>query len=184
MDIKKACRIIAEKGYVSGASGNVSRRSGDFFCITASGIRLDSVEPGLTTVRCRVDADGVPPGASIETRMHRAIYQRRPDVKAVIHSNPPYSTLLACSKDVMLDTSIIPEGKLIDPVGFVEFFPAGSTELASAAGSAVADSNVILLQNHGTVVVGDSLEAALNSLEYLEFICYLTVTARIGGIRL
>lgn len=180
MDIKQVCKKIAEKGLVVGASGNVSERHGEFFCITASSTRLDCVD---TILSCGIDSENIPSGASIETRMHRAIYRERSDVNAIIHANPPYSTLLACSNQTV-NTSLIPEGNLIHPVHYVGVFPPGSKELASAVASAALKSNVIILKNHGVVVMGRSLKEALNRLEYLEFICGIVIMARMSGITL
>ncbi len=181
MNLEQICKKMAERGLVIGASGNVSERQGDFFRITASSVRLDSVN-NSTIITCGINSDVTPEKASIETGMHRAIYQQRQEVNAIIHANPPYTTLLACS-DEIINTSIIPEGALIH-VSYVGVFQPGSKELASAVGSASLKSDVIILRNHGVVVIGVSLEEALNRLEYVEFISRLIIMARMSGIKL
>ena len=182
MDIITACRKIADKGLVAGASGNVSEKTGNSFCITASGTRLDSVTDESALLTCGIASDDVPTGASMETRMHRAIYRQCPDAGAVIHANPPYSTLTACSSELSIDTSLIPEGALLDPVCRVGAYPAGSNELAVAVGLASGKSNVLILKNHGVVTIGENLQEALNMMEYLELICRIIVSAKSAGI--
>ncbi|MCX9015120.1 MAG: class II aldolase/adducin family protein [Candidatus Methanoperedens sp.] len=182
MDIITACRKIAEKGLVAGASGNVSERAGSSFHITASGVRLDSVRSAKDLVKCDTGSDAFITGASMETRMHRAIYRQRPDAWAVIHANPPFSTVVACAPELTVDTSLIPEGALLNPVCRVGAYPAGSNELAEAVGLSAGKSNVLILKNHGVVTVGANMEEALNRLEYLELICRIIVTAKSAGI--
>ncbi|MDW7727238.1 MAG: class II aldolase/adducin family protein [Candidatus Methanoperedens sp.] len=182
MDIITACQKIADKGLVAGASGNLSERAGRTFHITASGMRLDSVMDESAALTCSIDSDDIPAGASRETRMHRAIYRQRPDIGAVIHANPQFSTLYACSGELSIDTSLIPEGVLLDPVCRVTAYPAGSVELADAVGSAARNSNVLVLRNHGVVTAGSNMEEALNRMEYLELICRIIFTARSAGI--
>ena len=116
--------------------------------------------------------------------MHREIYRQRPDAVAVIHANPPFSTIFACAGELLIDTSLIPEGALLDPVCRVGAYPAGSNELAVAVGSASGKSNVLVLEKHGVVTVGGSLQEALNRMEYLELISRIIVTAKSAGILL
>ena len=181
MDIITACRKIADKGLVAGASGNVSEKTGNSFCITASGMRLDSIRDESDLLTCGIASGDIPEGASMETRMHRAIYRQRPDAGAVIHANPLFSTIFACSRE-LIDTSLIPEGALLDPICRVGAYQAGSNELAEAVGSVSGKSNVLFLKNHGVVTVGGSLQEALNRMEYLELICRIIVTAKSAGL--
>lgn len=184
MDIITACERISEKGLVSGASGNVSERTGSSFLITASGMRLDSVRSDRDLLTCGIGSDDIPEGASMETRMHRAIYRQRPDVRGVIHANPPFSTIVACARELEINTSLIPEGALLEPVCRVVAYPAGSEELAVAVGLAAGKSDVLVLEKHGVVTAGGNLEEALNRMEYLELICRIIVTAKSAGIEL
>ena len=48
------------------------------------------------------------------------------------------------------------------------YFPPGDPALASAIGAVGARYNAVLLANHGPVVAGVSLEAAVNAAEELE----------------
>ena len=182
MDIITACRKMADKGLVAGASGNVSEKTGNSFCITASGMRLDSIRDESDLLTCGIASGDIPEGASMETRMHRAIYRQNPDAGAVIHANPPFSTIFACAGELAVDTSLIPEGALLDPVCRVGAYLPGSDELAEAVGSASGKSNVLFLKNHGVVTVGGSLQEALNRMEYLELICRIIVTAKSAGL--
>ena len=120
----------------------------------------------------------------METRMHREIYRQRPDAGAVIHANPPFSTIVACARELVVDTSLIPEGAILDPICRVRAYPAGSNELAVAVGSASGKSNVLILEKHGVVTVGGSFEEARNRMEYLELICRIIVMAKSAGILL
>ena len=94
----------------------------------------------------------------------------------------PFSTIFACTGELSVDTSLIPEGALLDPVCRVGAYPAGSIELAVAVGSASGRSNVLVLEKHGVVTVGGSLQEALNRMEYLELICRIIISAKGAGV--
>ena len=96
----------------------------------------------------------------------------------------PFSTIIACAGELSIDTTFIPEGALLEPVCRVGAYPAGSNELAVAVGSASGKYNILVLEKHGVVTVGESLQEALNRMEYLELICRIIVTAKSAGIEL
>lgn len=50
----------------------------------------------------------------------------------------------------------------------VPYFPPGDEELANAVGKLATNHHAVLLANHGPVVSGNSLSAALYAIEELE----------------
>ena len=93
-EICGVCRLLYERGYVVSNDGNVSVRVEDGkILITPSGVGKGRMTPDML-VLC--DLEGVilegdrPP--SSESKMHLMIYRERPDVRAVVHAHPPFST--------------------------------------------------------------------------------------------
>ena len=118
---------------------------------------------------------------SSERAVHLAIYRARPDVRAIIHAHP----VQACALAVLGE----PLPAILDEVGPVlggvvavaEYAPSGSAELGESAVAALANRNAVLLANHGSVTVGESLGKALYRLEVLERTAQIYLLARLLG---
>lgn len=175
-----------ERGLVWGRSGNVSARVGeDAFLISASGSELGALNDD-DLVLCRLDSEAWEGSKrpSIETGLHRGIYRAREEAMAVLHSQPLYSTLIACS-DIALRADLFPEAMAyLGKVERAPYYHAGSRELAEAAATKARDSQALLLENHGVVCWGSSLDEVLLKTETLELLCRLVIVARTSGINL
>lgn len=177
-------KSLLDKGLVWGRSGNISVRVGsDSFLISAGGSELGYLKNG-DVVLCRVGDESYEGGRkpSMEAGLHRGIYNLCPEAEAIIHSQPFYSTLVACS-DIELRVDFLPEAMAyLDEISLVPYHHAGSKALAEATSACAKDSRVLLLRNHGVVCWGSSLEEALAATETLEFVCRLLVASRASGI--
>jgi L-fuculose-phosphate aldolase len=117
--------------------------------------------------------------------MHLAIYQKRPDVKAIVHAHPPVATSFTAMRKA-IDCTLIAEARAVlgTPV-IAPYALMGTAELAAvaaAAAVAVADKpNVILLENHGIVCLGKDLLTAFDRLEVLEAAAKMTLITSIMG---
>jgi len=183
-NLKRCGRTLSERGLVWGRSGNISARAeSNAFLISAAGAELGALRDEDLVV-CRTDSDSWE-GArrpSIERNMHRGIYQACEQAKAVIHSQPFYSTLVACS-DLAVRTDLFPEAMAyLGEVGRVPYHHAGSPELAEAATQKARSCQVMLLENHGVLCWGSSLDGVLLRTATLEFLCRLLVVSQAGGI--
>ena len=177
-----AGRAVIEKRLTWGTAGNISARlSADEFLISASGFPLDRLGPE-SLVRCRLDdgAAGHGPRPSVETGMHRAVYEARPDVGAVLHASPFYATLVAASA-LELDANLTSDtAYYLREVRRVPFHPPGSAALASAAAGQARGCDVLLLDNHGALTLGASPDEAVMRLEALELLCRMLVYGSLG----
>ncbi len=180
------CRRLYERRLVTAADGNVSARlTGGTILITPSGIPKARVtETDLVEVR----DDGTPVDAgcrpSTELGMHLYIYRQRADVRAVVHSHPPYATGFAAARKV-IDARVFPE--VIVTLGEVPVAPyatPSTDEVADSIAPFVKTARAILLANHGVVTVGRSLEEAFTAMEKVEGAAQaLTVARMFGGAR-
>ena len=177
-------QALLQRGLVWGSSGNVSSRAdGNTFIISASGADLGLLLDD-DLIPCKIDRkshEGLRQ-PSMEVDLHRNIYRACAEANAVIHSQPFYSTLAACSGiDIRVD--LIPESMAyLRRLARVPYHHAGSTELADAVAAAAAESRVLILNNHGVVCWGSSLGEAFIATETLELLCRMTVAARAGDI--
>lgn len=188
MDLEQARTAIADggrrllaDGLVVGTAGNLSVRVGERIAISPSGVDYDAVTPDDVAV---VTLDGVheagrPP--STELPLHLATY-RRPDVAAIVHTHSAKATALGLVADVLPAVHYL----VVDlggPVPVLPFALPGSEELATAIAGALADPGrtALLLRNHGTVTVGDTLARAHARAVTLEWLAGLWHDASLHG---
>lgn len=107
------------------------------------------------------------PRPPAELPLHVAIYGARPDVKAVVHGHPQWSTLLSSSGRAYQVT--MAQGALLGDVPmFSSPLSMNNSDIGSALAEMLGDARAALLRSHGSVVVGkDVLEATVLAI-YLE----------------
>jgi Ribulose-5-phosphate 4-epimerase and related epimerases and aldolases len=152
----------------------MSIRVADGILITPSGKNKGMLH---SSEMVKVSMDGNPIGngrPSIETGMHLALYRKNNAVNAIVHCHPLYCTALAV-KGEKVKSSLTPEGiLLLGDVPMVRYMTPGSKELADAV-SECSDNAAILLERHGAVTQGRTLEEAYNRMEELEFQAHLQI---------
>ena len=165
----RVMQAMDERGLNRGTSGNVSARCGEAMLVTPSGIPAQRLEPEQMVL---IAADGSVPNDALkpssEWRMHQRLLQRRPDMAAVVHCHSRHATILACAHKPIpaLHYMVAVGGGSSVPLAPYATF--GSTELADAVVEALDGRFAALMANHGQVVVGRSLEAALSIAEEVE----------------
>jgi L-fuculose-phosphate aldolase len=184
--LKRCGYVMFERGLAWSHSGNTSAKVGPkSFVISAAGSQLGYLNDE-DLVLCHIDNDkyeGARP-PSIEKRLHQRIYQTNEDAAVVAHTQPFYSTLVACS-NMAIRTDLFPEAMAyLGKVERVPYHHAGSYELAEATAAKAQDSQVLLLENHGILCWGSSIEEVMPKTETLEFLCRLLVLSSAGGISL
>ncbi len=107
-----------------------------------------------------------------ELPLHLALYAQRPDARAIVHVHSTYAVALACLNDVDPDDVLEPltpyalmrVGRLV----LAPYAPPGSDALAATVANRAADSNAILLSNHGPLFAGASLSEAVAAIVEIE----------------
>ncbi|MFF9811495.1 class II aldolase/adducin family protein [Streptomyces coeruleorubidus] len=175
-ELVTTARRTVSDGLVVGTSGNVSVRVGDTVLVTPSGVPYDRLEPDDVT---GVGLDGrqvlgtlVP---TSELPMHLALY-RTTSAGAVVHTHAVHATAVS---------TLVSELPLIHymaaalggPVRVAPYATYGTDELAENMLRALADRSGCLLQNHGTVTHGTTLDQAYDRTAQLEWMCRLWLTA-------
>jgi L-fuculose-phosphate aldolase len=121
---------IYRSGMTTTSGGNVSIRddNGDIW-ITPSGVDKGSLTP--KDIMC-VKKDGTvigPHKPSSELPFHKAIYETRPELTAIIHAHPPALVAFSIAHKVP-DTKIIPQAhNICGDIGFAPYGTPGSEEL-------------------------------------------------------
>jgi L-fuculose-phosphate aldolase len=161
---------LHQRGLTTGIGGNASVRIQDTneIWITPSGL----YKPWLKAEDLvKIDADGnVIEGLfkpTTEWYIHTAVYKKRADVNAVVHTHNPIATGLALAgvtiKPITLEAAL-----MLARVPIVPFYYPGTKELGQAVGEHIMGNRILLLQNHGVIGVGYDLVEAVSAVELLE----------------
>ncbi len=168
---------LYSKGMNSTLSGNVSFRVGkDRMVITPSGLdkaRIDVPELSIMDIDSERLVEG--PKQSSEYHVHTRIYRILPEINAVVHPHSPYSmgVISALGADRVIDEvskSDEEYGYYVTKAASVGIMKAGTVEIGNAVAKAVKDgARVVIMENHGTVGVGETMQKALDRVEYFEY---------------
>lgn len=169
-ELTRVCHKLAGRGLIAAADGNVSCRLGpERMLITPSGVpkgELRPLELLVTDLQGRVLLGQAK--ASSEIRMHLLVYEKRPDVHAVVHAHPPLLTAFTLA-GVPFGADILPEVWMtIGAVPTATYATPGTAEVPRSIEPLVADHQAILLERHGSLTLGRTLEQAYLRLEKLE----------------
>jgi L-fuculose-phosphate aldolase len=163
-----ARRLVTE-GLTRGTSGNVSARAEDGFLITPSGVPYDRISSS-DVVEMGMDGAvrvGIREPSS-EWRIHRDLYLARPEVTAVVHAHPPFSTTIACLRRDLPAVHYeigLAGGHDVRCAAYATY---GTEELSRAVLAAMERRQACLLANHGLLSVGTSLELAFRVARTVE----------------
>lgn len=167
-------KSLFERGLTAGSSGNLSVRlkDGDGWLLTPTNASLGRLDPaGLS----KLDWDGKLQGGdapSKEAFLHRAMYRERPGAGAIVHLHSTHSAAVSCMCGLNHDDCIPPlTPYFVMKIGRLPLLPyhrPGDPALADAISALAKKHAAVLLANHGPVVSGSSLEAAVYAAEELE----------------
>lgn len=170
--IVDSAQVLVQKGYLMATGGNLSVRvpNQDCFAITPS--NYDYGKMALEDVCVldfalnRLEGQLKP---SVESAMHGAVYQVRPDVNAIIHTHQVYTSALTLIKapiPALFDEQARFLGRRVD---IIPYAPSGTGLLKNAVAKHVKNhNNAFMMQNHGALVFGHDMERAIHNVEILE----------------
>ncbi len=174
-------RESARLGLNPGASGNLSVRLAGGFLITPSGLPNESLEPAQMVV---MDMQGQPAGAlkpSSEWRIHRDLYDARPEVQAVVHAHSPHAVSLACLRQGLPAFHYMVAAAGGKDIRCADYATFGTQALSDAVLAALQGRSACLMANHGLIAVGGSLDAALALAVEVEALCAQYWRAKLLG---
>jgi L-fuculose-phosphate aldolase len=170
VELIAVCQKLAEKDLITATDGNVSCKVGeDSLLVTPSGkpkARLKPIDLLLLNLRGEILAGREKP--SNEIRMHLEVYRRREDVGAVVHAHPPMLTAFTLA-GIPFMADALPEVWLtFGPVPTAPYATPSTEEVPEAIAPYLEGHQAILLDRHGSLTLGRSLDEAYLRLEKLE----------------
>ncbi|MFM9592408.1 class II aldolase/adducin family protein [Streptomyces scabiei] len=173
--VATARRTVAD-GLVVGTSGNVSVRVGDTLLVTPTGVPYDRLTPDDVT---GVDLTGRQVLGTLrptsELPMHLAIHTTT-EARAVVHTHAVHATAVSTLVDELPLIHYM-SAALGGPVRVAPYATYGTPELAENMLRALRGRTACLLQNHGTIAYGASLDEAYDRTTQLEWMCQVWLKA-------
>jgi ribulose-5-phosphate 4-epimerase/fuculose-1-phosphate aldolase len=181
-------KSLYERGLAHGSAGNISVKLIDGWLMTPTNSCLGRLDPGKIS---RLDTNGKLLSGdkpSKETFLHLAMYRERAAAGAVVHLHSVHAVAVSCLADLdpndvfppITAYAIMQVGRL----ALAPYHPPGDESLAEAVRELAGRHHSVLLANHGPVVAGSSLDAAVNAVEELEQTAKLMLLLRGQSLRL
>ena len=186
-DIVEVGHRLHERAYVASNDGNISvRLSEDRLLTTPKSVSKGFMTPDMivaTDLKGRKVSGERDP--SSELLMHIAVYESRPDVKAVVHAHPPTSTGFAVA-GIALDRAVLAEVvTTLGSIPIADYGTPSTPELADAVRKYIKAHDGLLLANHGALTVAPELFTAYYKMETIEHFARISLVARLlGGERM
>ena len=179
-DIVEIGRRLHDRGFVASNDGNISVRIGDDRLVTTpTGVSKGFMTPDMmvtTDLSGRKLAGDRKP--SSELLMHLAVYEHRPEIRAVVHAHPPTATGFAVA-GIPLDRAVLAEVvTTLGSIPIADYGTPSTSELADAVRKHIRAHDGLLLANHGALTIADELFAAYYKMETVEHFARISLVAR------
>ncbi|MEO5699266.1 MAG: class II aldolase/adducin family protein [Casimicrobiaceae bacterium] len=163
------CIRMLEQSGIMDYNGHASIRLDDGSILINSG----ACQRSQLTVEdiCSIDLDANQlsgkDNAPLERHLHCGIYRVRPDVRAVIHSHPRWSTYLTMVGEPY--RPVYAQGSLVHPVPVLDSPNSiNNRPMADRLAATLGDRPTALLKSHGAVSVGKDIVEAFVLFNYME----------------
>lgn len=174
---------LIPSGLTKGTGGNISVYDPEngYMAISPSGLDYDQLTAKDIVVTDLegniIDGEHKP---SSEWSMHAIFYQRRDDLRSIVHTHSPYAKTLATLRWGLPAVSYLvafagPNVRCSDYATF------GTAELAETAFEGMKDRRAVLLANHGLLAGAQDLPNAFSVAEEIEFCCEIYWRAKTVG---
>jgi ribulose-5-phosphate 4-epimerase/fuculose-1-phosphate aldolase len=172
-DICKFGRSLFERGLTPGSSGNISVRLDEGgWLMTPTNASLGFLDPAKIS---KLAPDGTLISGDKPTKevpLHASLYEGRGTAGAVVHLHSTHAVALSMLPDID-PASVLPA---LTPyylmrcgaTALIPYHRPGDPAVADAIRGLAGKYSSVLLANHGPVVAGDTLEAAVYAMEELE----------------
>ncbi len=176
-------KSLFDRGLTCGSSGNISVRTEDGgLLVTPTGSCFGRLDPAILS---RLDKNGQHINGNQPTKempLHEAFYTSRSSANAIVHLHGTCSVAMSMMPDVNEDNflppltpySIMKLGK----VKLLPYFMPGDPRTGDAIRGLAGKRSAVMLANHGPVVAGKDLEAAVFAIEELEETAKLAMMMR------
>jgi len=183
--VASACNILAIEGHSDNILGHVTARipGEEAFLMKPHSFGFEEIRPNHLIV-CNFEGQKIRGDYErhSEVFIHSEIYRARPDVGCVVHSHPPYATAFGSLRRPLRPVSH--EGSIFfDGLPLFDFTTAliRTPELGVKVAESLGSCRGVLMKNHGSTVVGESVEVATLYAVFLEKAARIQLMAMASG---
>lgn len=180
-EIIKAGMKLDRYGLIALSGGNVSVRmpSGEIL-VTPSGMIYEEMDPDdvlVMDIKGNIIEGTRKPSSDTDAILY--IFEKRPDLNAVIHTHQPYATAISLIQDEFQVNLTTLGNAAGGSVKVTPFSSAGSVDMGIDTVNNLGSSLAVILAHHGVMTVGKNLKQALYAAVYMEESakCYLAARA-------
>jgi len=178
-------RMLAMDGHEAGLAGQITARAdqpGTFWTLRF-GLGFDEATP-KDFIRVdddlhTVEGDGM---ANPATRFHLWVYDGRPDVNAIVHTHPPFTSAMTMLEEPLI-IAHMDQTPFYNDCAFLKEWPG--LPIADEEGriitEALGDKHAIVLAHHGYLIAGKSVQEACYLAVYLERAARMQLRASAAG---
>jgi len=188
-EVTEVCRRAGELGFGASSGGNVTYRvEENTVLITPTGVIKRKINREDI---CKVDMKGnpiyIPEGRKPtgEMFMHLHIFEKRPDVKAIMHAHPPLLIGMSMSKEgiAAMELPLLPEAMTqLGPIYTIPYVKPNSDELGYSFDPYINKSNGFIMANHGCLVCCTSgVLDTVESVQVMESMAKSIIANKIMG---
>ncbi|MBS1859382.1 MAG: class II aldolase/adducin family protein [Acidobacteria bacterium] len=182
-DICQIGRLVFQKGWVAANDGNITiRLDAERILATPTGVCKGMMQPDdLILVDRKGNKISGRAERTSEIAMHLAVYDLRPDIRAVVHAHPPVATGFAAAGKP-LNLALLPEVVIsLGCVPLAAYGLPGTAALTEPLLPLIPRYDALLMANHGAVCYGADLYQAYFRMETMEHFARIQLVAELLG---
>jgi len=122
---------------------------------------------------------------SMDSGFHFGIMHQRKDVHVIMHFQSLYATTMACLPEPPTNFNVINEIPMyVGKIAMLPYICPGSPELGLKVTESMKTHDLVVLQNHGQVVVGKSFDDVIQKALFFELACGIIMRSQDQAVRL
>jgi ribulose-5-phosphate 4-epimerase/fuculose-1-phosphate aldolase len=184
IDLAAALRWSARLNYQQGVCNHYSvlaPGSEDLFLVNPEGLFWSEVTAS-SLLLCDLDGKIVEGAGTVEVSafsLHAPIHRHNKNARAVLHTHSPYATALCLLENGVVEPVFLAGLQFFGKIAYDEDCQgaAFSSREGDREAAILGDNNVLMMRNHGPIVVGPTVAAAFDRLYYLEETCHRQMLA-------
>lgn len=188
IDLAATLRWAARMNYQQGVCNHFSLLAPDsdeLFLVNPEGLFWSEITAS-SLLLCDLDGTIVEGEGTVELSafsLHAPIHRRNKTAKAVLHTHSPYATALCLIRGARVEPVFLPGLQFFGKIAYDEDCQGAAFSVAEGEREAgiLGDKNVLMMRNHGPLVVGPTVAAAFDRLYYLEDTCQRQMLAMSCG---
>ena len=161
-------KFLKKKSLNLASEGNISIRTTGGFYISPSAVSPEKIKSkDIVFINSKNTIEGSSKPSS-EWKMHSLIYREKKDIKAIVHSHSIWASSLSCLRERIPPFHYMIAELGGDDIPCAKYALFGSDKIARNVLNSLKNRKGCLMENHGQITIGKSIEEALSLCESIE----------------